>query len=174
MPSSASGSAETLPGSALGTPAYMSPEQAAGDLDRLGPASDVYSLGATLYCLLTGKAAVRGRRRRRRAGGGAEGRFPAASPRRPVDRHGPRSGLPQGDGDRARGPLRHAPGAGRRRGAVAGRRAGYRLARAVYRAGAAVDAAAAYGRDGGGGGAGGGEPWGWPRSWPCSPGPTGS
>jgi serine/threonine-protein kinase len=59
-PSPASGSAETLPGSALGTPAYMSPEQADGDLERLGPRSDVYSLGATLYYLLTGRPPAEG------------------------------------------------------------------------------------------------------------------
>jgi eukaryotic-like serine/threonine-protein kinase len=58
---SSSGSSETLPGSAMGTPAYMSPEQAGGDLDRLGPRSDVYSLGATLYCLLTGKPPFEGK-----------------------------------------------------------------------------------------------------------------
>jgi len=57
-PPSASGSTPTQAGAALGTPAYMSPEQAAGKLDELGPASDVYSLGATLYCLLTGKSPI--------------------------------------------------------------------------------------------------------------------
>jgi len=58
QPGSGSGSSETLPGTALGTPAYMSPEQAEGRLDQVGPLSDVYSLGATLYCLLTGKPPI--------------------------------------------------------------------------------------------------------------------
>jgi WD40 repeat protein len=57
-PQSASEMAPTQVGAALGTPAYMSPEQAAGRLDQLGPASDIYSLGATLYTLLTGRPSV--------------------------------------------------------------------------------------------------------------------
>ena len=46
-------------GERIGTPAFMSPEQAAGRLDELGPASDVYSLGATLYCLSSGRFTLR-------------------------------------------------------------------------------------------------------------------
>ncbi|CAN5641864.1 hypothetical protein BH23PLA1_BH23PLA1_15930 [soil metagenome] len=49
---------ETVDGSVLGTPAYLSPEQAEGQLDRVGVASDIYGLGATLYSLLTGKPPV--------------------------------------------------------------------------------------------------------------------
>ena len=49
------GGSGTVFGSTIGTPGFMSPEQARGDLESLGPASDVYSLGATLYSLLTGK-----------------------------------------------------------------------------------------------------------------------
>jgi serine/threonine protein kinase len=60
-PPSADSGTPTQIGSAIGTPSFMSPEQAAGRLDQLGPASDVYSLGATLYCLLTGKAPFDGR-----------------------------------------------------------------------------------------------------------------
>jgi len=42
----------TMDGDIVGTPSYMPPEQARGEVDRLSPRSDVYSIGATLYHLL--------------------------------------------------------------------------------------------------------------------------
>jgi serine/threonine-protein kinase len=50
----------TQMGSAVGTPAFMSPEAAARRVDQLGPAADVYGLGATLYYLLTGRLPLAG------------------------------------------------------------------------------------------------------------------
>jgi serine/threonine protein kinase/tetratricopeptide (TPR) repeat protein len=50
----------TEAGQVLGTAAYMSPEQAAGDSENVGPATDTYALGAMLYQLLTGRAPYHG------------------------------------------------------------------------------------------------------------------
>ncbi len=58
---SESGSTETQTGEAKGTPAYMSPEQARGDWETLGPATDIYALGATLYSVLTASPPIEAR-----------------------------------------------------------------------------------------------------------------
>jgi serine/threonine protein kinase len=51
---------ETRQGEFMGTIAYASPEQLRGDVDRLGPSTDIYSLGAILYEVLTDQPPIQG------------------------------------------------------------------------------------------------------------------
>lgn len=59
---SGSSAAQSIIGSVMGTPAYMSPEQATGQVDRLDERSDVFALGAILCEILTGQPPYQGQR----------------------------------------------------------------------------------------------------------------
>ncbi|MCB9933276.1 MAG: serine/threonine protein kinase [Planctomycetes bacterium] len=50
----------TQTGISMGTPAYMAPEQARGERNRVGKRTDIYAMGATLFSLLTGRRPVEG------------------------------------------------------------------------------------------------------------------
>lgn len=60
MPTSGSSITQTMVGKAIGSPAFMSPEQARGEHETVEFESDIYGLGATLFMIVTGQAPVEG------------------------------------------------------------------------------------------------------------------
>ena len=133
---------ETTTGNPVGTPGYMSPEQARGSRDGITTATDVYGLGTLLYALLTGRPPFSGSSAVEILRQVVDRR--AAPPPRPESPGGPRPGddLPEVPEQGAQGPIPFGPRAGRRPEPMARRPADPRPARLAGRARGQVGAAA--------------------------------
>ena len=133
---------QTMLGQIKGSPAYMSPEQAEGRTDQIGPRSDIYGLGATLYTILAGKLPFADMGLHQLLDHVKRGDFPPPSQVRgdvpPALEAICLKAMRLDPADS----LWHGLGTGRRSGALAGRRRRLRLAGAVDLAGEALDAQA--------------------------------
>ena len=136
----------TMQGQLLGTPAYMAPEQARGEHDRVDERTDIYGLGAILYEVLTGMppfVAPKSAEIIRKVCN--ENPTP---PRvdRPSDRPGPGGRLPEGLEQRSGRPVRDGDRACPGGTAICRRRAGKRLSRALDQEAAPLGTTAQGGR----------------------------